>query len=92
MSLTPERYATLVHELGFAEQHVRLQVYGHLMPSTSAVVEWIRGTSLTRFFKRLPDELHEPFVKSVHDELLAEVGDQRPYFYPFKRILVWARL
>lgn len=88
--LAPERYATILHQLGFAEQQVRLQVYGHLMPSTSAVVEWVRGTSLTRFFKRLPDEMHEPFVDAVREELLAEVGDQSPYFYPFKRILMWA--
>ena len=89
--LAPERYASLLHALGYTEQHVRLQVYGHLMPSTSAVVDWVRGTSLTRFFRLLPAEMHEPFVDAVRAELLAEVGDERPYFYPFKRILIWAR-
>ncbi len=24
--------------------------------------------------------------------LLAELGDRRPYFYPFKRILMWGRM
>lgn len=88
----PEWYARRLYELGFADQHVRLQVYGHLMPSTAAVVEWVRGTSLTRFFKRLPAALHEPFVDAYRGALLDRVGDHEPYFYPFKRILMWGRL
>src|SRR3954469_15764254 len=30
--LAPERYARLLHRLGFTAQHVRLQVYLHLLP------------------------------------------------------------
>ena len=30
--LTPEAYAVVLHELGFREQTVRLQVYGHHLP------------------------------------------------------------
>jgi trans-aconitate 2-methyltransferase len=89
--LVPEHYATLLHELGFAEQVVRLEVYGHVLDSTAAVVEWVRGTTLTRFFKRLPTELHEPFVDAYRNALLARLGEQAPYFYPFKRILMWGR-
>jgi trans-aconitate 2-methyltransferase len=89
--LVPENYATLLHDLGFAEQTVRLQVYGHVLGSTAAVVEWVRGTTLTRFFKRLPPELHEPFVDAYRRVLLARLGDHAPYFYPFKRILMWGR-
>ena len=33
--LVPEDYATLLHDLGFAEQVVRLQVYGHVLDSTA---------------------------------------------------------
>lgn len=88
---TPEWYARHLHALGFTEQHVRLQVYGHLMPSTAAVVEWVKGTSLTRFFKRLPADLHEPFVDAYRTALLDRIGDDAPYFYPFKRILMWGR-
>jgi trans-aconitate 2-methyltransferase len=86
----PEWYARRLHELGFAAQHVRLQVYGHVLPSTSAVVEWLEGTSLTRFFRVLPDELHGPFVDRYRTALLDRLGDEAPYFYPFKRILMWA--
>jgi trans-aconitate 2-methyltransferase len=89
--LRPERYATILHELGFERQHVRLQVYPHVLASSSEVVEWVRGTNLTRFFRRLPEELHEPFVEAYRTALLARIGDVSPYFYAFKRILMWGR-
>lgn len=90
--LAPEAYAELLFELGVADPTVRLHVYPQVMPSTAAVVEWTKGTSLTRFFKRLPAELHDPFVDAYRDELVARVGDRRPYFYAFKRILMWGRV
>lgn len=89
--LPPERYATLLHELGLREPHVRLQVYPHLFDRSTDVVEWTKGTSLTRFFRRLPAELHEPFVDAYRDELLERIGHAEPYFYAFKRILMWGR-
>jgi trans-aconitate 2-methyltransferase len=89
---SPERYAQALHELGFVEQSVRLQVYGHVLPSHDAVIEWIRGSTLTRFFARLPVEVHESFVDAVHAEYLSVVGPEEPVFYPFKRILMWGRL
>lgn len=90
--LRPEEYAVLLYELGIAEPHVRLQVYPHVMPSSEAVVEWTKGTSLTRFFKVLPTELHEGFVEAYREELLARIGRHEPYLYPFKRILMWGRV
>jgi trans-aconitate 2-methyltransferase len=89
--LAPAEYAELLYELGIAEPHVRLQVYPHVFGSSADVVEWTRGTSLTRFFKRLPVELHEPFIEAYRDELLDRIGRHQPYFYAFKRILMWGR-
>jgi trans-aconitate 2-methyltransferase len=89
--LAPARYAELLHELGFHEQHVRLQVYGHVLDSTADVVEWTKGTSLTRFERLLAGEMYETFVDRYRARLVAALGGHRPYFYAFKRILVWAR-
>lgn len=89
--LRPEQYATLLDELGFAEQHVRLQVYGHHLASSEDVVEWVKGTTLTRFRDRLPAHVYDAFVVRYRDALIEVLGDQRPYFYAFKRILFWAR-
>jgi len=90
--LLAEQYSELFHDLGIADPHVRLQVYPQVMPSSAHVVDWTAGTSLTRFFKQLPDDLHAPFVAAYREELLAEVGWHEPYFYAFKRILIYGRV
>lgn len=87
--LAPEDYTTVLYELGIERPHVRLQVYPHVMPSTASVVDWTKGTSLTRFFERLPVELHDRFVDAYRDELLARIGHHAPYLFAFKRILMW---
>jgi trans-aconitate 2-methyltransferase len=89
--LRPEAYAELLHRLGFTEQHVRLQVYGHVLDSTAAVVEWTKGTSLTRMARHFPPDVYDAFVDEYRRRLVAELGDERHYFYAFKRILLWAR-
>jgi trans-aconitate 2-methyltransferase len=90
--LPPERYAVLLHQLGFADQHVRLQVYGHLLASTAEVVEWVKGTALTPWQALLDPALYDQFVARYRQVLIAQLGESRPYFYPFKRILAWGRL
>ena len=60
--LAPERYAALLHRLGFARQHVRLQVYGHVLPSTRDVVEWTKGSTLTPYREALSSERYEEFL------------------------------
>ena len=90
--LTPGRYAELLDELGFAEQHVRLQVYGHHLALTADVVEWTKGTTLTRYERLLPAELFDAFVTRYRRRLLEVVGEHEPYFYAFKRILFRGRL
>ena len=57
--LAPEQYAILLDHLGASRQHVRLQVYGHTLARSADVVEWVKGTSLTRFTNVLPADLHE---------------------------------
>lgn len=89
--LAPEHYAALLHEFGFARQHVRLQVYAHLLPETRAVVEWVKGSLLTPYRERLPAEQYARFLVEYERRLVAEESDRAPYLYPFKRLLLWAR-
>jgi trans-aconitate 2-methyltransferase len=89
--LMPEQYAELLDELGFAEQHVRLQVYGHHLASVDDVVEWTKGTTLVRFRRVLPPKLFDAFVDAYRARLRAVLGAHSPYFYAFKRILFWGR-
>ena len=89
--LAPEQYSIILDQLGAKDQHVRLQVYPHQLQSTESLVQWTRGSTLTRFTRLLPEPMIEEFVAAYRDRLLETVGDVSPYFYPFKRILVWAR-
>jgi trans-aconitate 2-methyltransferase len=88
-NLTPEGYAVLLDRLGFREQHVRLQVYVHHLPSRDGVVEWVRGSLLTDYEKRLSPELFTAFLDRYRERLLPQLDGGQPFVYPFKRILVW---
>jgi trans-aconitate 2-methyltransferase len=90
--LSPEHYAQLLYELGFQRQHVRLQVYPHVLASSRDVVEWVKGTTLTRFQRLLPADLFEQFLAVYEQRLLEVVGDCSPFFFGFRRVLLWGRL
>src|SRR2546427_796028 len=60
-NLPPEGYAALLDRLGYPEQHVRLQVYVHHLPEREAVVEWVRGSLLTDYQRRLRPEAFDRF-------------------------------
>jgi trans-aconitate 2-methyltransferase len=90
--LHPEEYAQILYDLGFERQHVRLQIYPHVLPSSRHVVEWVRGTMLTRFEKRLEPDAFDAFVADYEIELTRVLGTEEPHFFPFRRILMWARL
>ena len=90
--LAPEAYAVLLDGLGFTRQHVRLQVYPHRLASAAEVVEWMKGTSLTRFRRALEPPTYEAFVEEYRSRLIGAFPTGRPYLYSFKRILLWGRL
>ena len=87
--LSPERYAALFHHLGFKRQHVRLQVYGHELPSSGEVVEWNRGALLTVYEERLGARFPQ-FLETYRQRLTAALSTTTPFFYTYKRILLWA--
>jgi len=87
----PEWYAALLDRLGYQEQHVRLQVYGHQLESRDGVIEWVMGTLLTDYEKRMSPELWQEYLRRYREALLPQLEDRQPYFYAFKRILMWGR-
>ena len=89
--LTPEEYASLLFKLGFKEQKVFERVYGHVLESREGVVEWVKGTLLTYFESRLSTEDFAKFKSEFKQRLFEKLPDDKPFFYPFKRILMWAR-
>jgi trans-aconitate 2-methyltransferase len=68
-----------------------LRVYTHYLPNRESVVEWVKGTMLTDYKKRLSPEMYEEFLAAYRARLLPVLEDTSPYFYAFKRILFTAR-
>jgi len=89
--LAPEEYASLLDRLGYREQTVRLQVYGHRLESREGVVGWVEGSLLSEYRRRLPPELYDRFVERYREVLFTMIPDERPYFFTFRRILARAR-
>ena len=87
-NLALEDYAALLHRIGFGEQIVRMQVYGNALASSEGVVEWVKGSLLTDYERRMPPGLFTRFVARYRERLVATLGGGE-YFYPYKRILFW---
>lgn len=90
-NLSLDRYSHLLHKLGYREQLVRQQVYPHLLPTRADILEWLRGSLLTDYQKRLSPELYEQFLTEYRALLAERLPDERPFLYTFERILVWAQ-
>ena len=84
-------YASMLFRHGFAERHVRLQVYGHELPSREDVVQWVKGTLLTHYERQLGPERWPRFLESYRERLFEVLPDERPFFFPFPRLMLWAR-
>ena len=89
--LDPARYAEILFDLGAEDPLVRLQVYGMALPKADDVVDWVSGTALTRVRRALPPDLYERFVERYRERLLERLDHASPYYYAFKRILMWGR-
>ncbi|MCK6552070.1 methyltransferase domain-containing protein [Myxococcota bacterium] len=90
--LAPGAYARCLHTLGYVEQHVRLVVYPHVLESRDDVVEWVRGTTLTDYERRMPAALWPRFLDRYRARLAEVLPDDRPFFFPFERILFRGRI
>lgn len=90
--LSPDDYARLLFRLGFRPPSVRLIVYPHVLSARDDVVEWMKGTLLAEYEKRLPPELYQRFVEMYRERLLPQYEDASPFLYPFKRILCHGQL
>jgi trans-aconitate 2-methyltransferase len=86
-----DRYAEILVRAGFSDTQVQTRVYLHKLESRDAVVEWVKGTLLTDYQKRLSAELWPKFLERYRQKLLPALSPERPFLYPFLRTLFWAR-
>src|SRR5581483_10245776 len=73
-TLRLERYAELLYEHGFREHTCFEKIYGHVLPSTGDVIEWVKGTSLNSYLSRLDAEGKEQFLAEYRRRLFAAIG------------------
>ncbi len=90
-ALSVTQYSQVLAKLGYREQHVRLQVYGHWLSGPEDVVTWADGAMLSGYRARLGPTLYANFLEIYRASLLTQVEDARPFFFPFERVLFWAR-
>ncbi len=88
--LKPEEYSHLLYRLGFAHQHVQLRVFPHVLPDRDGVLEWVKGTLLTYYQRRLEPDEYARFLERYRARLHEVLPDEKPFLYPFKRVLLWA--
>lgn len=88
--LPVERYAVVLHALGYRKQSVHMQVYAHRLPTRIGVVEWVKGAMLTDLRKRMTESDYAKFLDEYIARLLPQLEDTKPYLYTFKRIFLWA--
>ncbi len=88
--LAPDRYAEALWAMGATDQRVLVEVYGMEMANSDAVADWTSGTALNRVRAVLDDERFAEFTERYRALLAEELGGAAPYFYAFKRILMWA--
>jgi len=86
-----EDYAQLLYDLGFQKQVVRLQVYSHVLPSTESLLEWVKGSLLSYYRSVMMREQYDEFLIVYRERLLRALGKHAPFFFPMKRMLIWAQ-
>lgn len=86
-----ERYGEILAGLGLQQLHVSTRAYVHRLPDSAAVVEWVRGTLLTDYERRMPKERWPEFLDAYRSALLARLGERAPYDLVFKRTFLVGR-
>jgi trans-aconitate 2-methyltransferase len=89
--LEPEEYARLLFRAGIAEPRVCLKIYPHVLDGPEAVVDWMKGTLLTEYEKRLSPDQYVDFLAAYRERLLTGLEAAWPFLFPFRRILCWGR-
>jgi trans-aconitate 2-methyltransferase len=87
--LTIDQYTKILFEGNTENIIVFEKVYPHILENSDAVVEWISGTALIRYFERLGEHKSE-FLEALRRKMKLALPE-RPLLYPFRRILFSAK-
>ena len=85
-----DQYGELLYRSGGSEITVFEKAYAHVLESSEAVLNWLRGTALLPYLERLPESLRPDFLAECSRRFKV-IWPETPVFYPFRRILFSAR-
>jgi trans-aconitate 2-methyltransferase len=88
-TLSVDDYSRLLYDAGFHEQVCFVKVFGHELPHTTDVIEFLKATGLREYLAQLDDAGQTEFLDAYRARLIATVGDRSPYFYQLNRLLFW---
>lgn len=89
--LSLQEYAKTLYNLGLTDLNCFIKVYVHELTSKQDVYEWVRGTLLTHYQGQLSEEEFGSFCKHYRTKLERQLPDDKPFFYPFKRIFLYGK-
>jgi trans-aconitate 2-methyltransferase len=83
-------YAELLHARGLERPLVLEKVYGHVLPDSDAVLEWLKGTLLLVYLDRLGAQDGAEFLAELGERFRSAMP-RKPYYFAFRRTLLAAR-
>lgn len=89
--LEPEDYVLALHRLGLTDVSGSTRVYLHQLPDRGALLDWMSGTTLTAYERRLEPAVFADLRAAYGAALAAELPDERPYPFTFRRLFFRAR-
>jgi len=83
--LPVHEYAEALYRLGATDITAFEKIYPHVLKDGEAVFDWVAGTTMNAYLKRLPEKYQEQFRMAVKAEVVKRYPGS-PVFFPFRRI------
>ena len=90
-ALSLAQYSQLLYDHGLRDQVCVEKIYGHELPHSADLIEFLKGTGLNPYLSQLDDAGKAAFLAAYRERLLAMIGDRTPYFYQLPRLLFWGQ-
>lgn len=86
-----ENYTYWLYQLGLRDLNCFIKFYIHELSSKQDVFEWVKGTLLTHYENQLSVDEFKKYCSNYREKLEQSLSDERPFFYPFKRIFLYGK-
>jgi len=91
--LTPEEYCGVLFDNGFRDQKVFLRVYEHVMPNGGEIAEWLKGSTMVEYEKRMSSSTFVNFYAEYKKRMMEKFPIKKGkngVLFTFSRVFIWA--